>query len=358
MARVAVADIFQLFVPTGCGYEDVVQEFKQAEAVFVAPMGVWARRQFELYELPRRVREFGADLIFGLNGFGLANPPCPQALFPQDSHLFYPLRHFAGETLRAKLHKFYNRKRMARHLKDTSLLLCQTGVVEQRIRQTYGYEGEALICGSAVSPWLQESVSPEPPPAIAGCDAKFKLLCLSTYSHHKNFDAIITAFQHGRKELQDVAVFVTVDPSHHPQAGRFLDRVAAAGLEQQIISVGFIPQHQVGDYYAHVDAFLLPTRLETFCLPYVEAMNFGLPILTSDLDFAHAVCGDSAIFFDPWDARDIVRAIVLLREKPELRAMLAEQGRLRAAQFFRSWDDIATETMQRFRQVVAHTQAP
>jgi glycosyltransferase involved in cell wall biosynthesis len=44
-------------------------------------------------------------------------------------------------------------------------------------------------------------------------------------------------------------------------------------------------------------------------LPYYEAMAFKKPIFTSNLDFARDGCGNSAIYFDPFDAEDIVNKI-------------------------------------------------
>jgi glycosyltransferase involved in cell wall biosynthesis len=53
----------------------------------------------------------------------------------------------------------------------------------------------------------------------------------------------------------------------------------------------------------------LPTLLESFGNIYLEAMSLGVPILTSDRDFARWVCGESALFFDPLSAYSIVESI-------------------------------------------------
>jgi len=89
----------------------------------------------------------------------------------------------------------------------------------------------------------------------------------------------------------------------------------------------------------------LPTFLESFSGTYLEAMHFGLPILTSDLDFAHAVCGDAAIYFDPWNAASIKDAILKLRNNPELSQELVAKGKTRLQTNFRSWDEIATDVV-------------
>ncbi|MFH1119904.1 MAG: glycosyltransferase family 4 protein [Bacteroidota bacterium] len=78
--------------------------------------------------------------------------------------------------------------------------------------------------------------------------------------------------------------------------------------------------------YSQCDFMFLPTLLECFSASYPEAMKMGLPILTSDLEFARDVCGDAALYFDPVDARDIAKKIVYLHENPELQEKMRTAG--------------------------------
>ena len=48
---------------------------------------------------------------------------------------------------------------------------------------------------------------------------------------------------------------------------------------------------------------LLPTLLECFSANYVEAMAMRRPIVTTDLGFAHTVCGEAALYFQPMNPR-------------------------------------------------------
>jgi glycosyltransferase involved in cell wall biosynthesis len=53
-----------------------------------------------------------------------------------------------------------------------------------------------------------------------------------------------------------------------------------------------------------------PTLLETYGFPYIEAMFFKKPILTSDLDFAHSICEDIAFYFNPHSVESIIGAML------------------------------------------------
>ena len=62
-------------------------------------------------------------------------------------------------------------------------------------------------------------------------------------------------------------------------------------------------------------------------------MTIGKPILTSDLDFAHEVCGDAALYFNPTSPEAIAEAVNRVIENRELRRKLVGRGRERLTSF-------------------------
>jgi len=67
--------------------------------------------------------------------------------------------------------------------------------------------------------------------------------------------------------------------------------------------------------YATVDALLFLSLSESFGFPLVEAMWIGLPIICADRPYAHALCGEQAIYFNPDDPDSLNSAIVHLHLK-------------------------------------------
>ncbi len=150
-----------------------------------------------------------------------------------------------------------------------------------------------------------------------------------------------------RDELPDTIAVITIDAHQHKKDRRLLDRIKKYGLEDRIINVGSLTQEQLADYYNSCDCLVMPTLLESFSGTYLEAMHFGMPILTSDLDFAHEVCGDAALYFDPWDAASIKDSILRLKNDLDLRHNLVEKGRTRLSESFgRTWEDIVENILQ------------
>ncbi|WP_284775270.1 glycosyltransferase family 1 protein [Agrobacterium sp. lyk4-40-TYG-31] len=99
---------------------------------------------------------------------------------------------------------------------------------------------------------------------------------------------------------------------------------------------GRLSDEEIAALYSHAAALVFPSLYEGFGIPPLEAMLLGCPVLSSNIEPALEVCGDAALYFDPNDAKDIVRAITHLTGNPGLRAEMIARGHARAAAF--SWD--------------------
>ncbi len=99
---------------------------------------------------------------------------------------------------------------------------------------------------------------------------------------------------------------------------------------------GRLSDEEIAALYSHAAALVFPSLYEGFGIPPLEAMLLGCPVLSSNIEPAQEVCGDAALYFDPNDAKDIVRSITHLAGKPGLRAEMIARGHVRAAAF--SWD--------------------
>lgn len=335
------------------GYEAAVAGLPRARTLFYEHRNDLARLYFEQIALPREVRAFRPDAVFAINGRPMIAPGCPQAAFPQDSRLFYPARHLGPATFVDRLKIRYHRSVFARRLAHAHLLLVQTPVVERRIRERFAYRGRVIIGSTAISPFLAEGGAgravPEPYRRAGG---RFKLLYLARYYPHKNLEGVLRLAREHAARLRETVIFTTVGADQHPGARRFLSALERLGSDACVINLGPIPHEEVAAYYEHCDAFFMPTLLETFGIPYLEAMAFQRPILTSDLDFARAVCGDAAEYFDPWNVDSMCAAIERLRTDADLRQRLRDAGRARRTQAFPTWDELARRVLGELTEVI------
>jgi glycosyltransferase involved in cell wall biosynthesis len=68
-------------------------------------------------------------------------------------------------------------------------------------------------------------------------------------------------------------------------------------------------------FYRTADALLFLSLSESLGFPLVEAMWIGLPIICPDLPYARTLCGEQAIYFDPYNAASLHEAIAELNKR-------------------------------------------
>jgi len=343
---------YLIFVPKGLGYATHNGQ-KNVVVNEIPLMSFIERIRFDLFSLPKLIKNFNPDIILGLGNLGLGKPPCKQAILFHQPQVIYGLKHYGKTTLRERVKMWAIKQHLAGCLNRTNIVFCQTPVARERFSRSFRYPIDKIkIMPNAVSEFAKmDKQSAEIPEPLKG-EHRFNLLYLTRFYSHKNPEVLIDVFKNNREKLKDVRCIVTVAPEQHPNASKFLENVRKFGLEKHIVNVGPIKQEKLGDYFYNCDGLLFPTLLESFSGTYMEAMHFGLPILTSDLDFARYICGEAALYFDPWNPQDIAEKILILKNSPDVRSRLAETGKLRIKTFFKSWDEIVSNVIEELERLI------
>ncbi|MDP2160067.1 MAG: glycosyltransferase family 4 protein, partial [Flavobacterium sp.] len=149
---------------------------------------------------------------------------------------------------------------------------------------------------------------------------EIRLLTLSSYYPHKNIailKKVIPLLQ--QQTAFDFKFVLTLEPEKY-------NELFTSEEQEHIYNVGKVPIDACPGLYAEVDFLFLPTLLECFSASYAEAMLMQKPILTSDLPFAHTVCKDAALYFDPMNPELIAQKIVALATDEMLQNELIARG--------------------------------
>ena len=352
LAELAPEHHYLVTIPTGMGYEDICARLPNAEVlVYRRRAGIAGRLAFDRVTLPRRVKAFGPDVVLALGGLAIHGAACPQAVLFHNMYLCYPARHFGKERpwrryLRTLPKVWLLRHCLRRSLRRMQLLLCQTSAAEERLRKRFGYTGEVLLCPNAVSvDALTGEVHATIPEPLLRLEGKTKFFYLTKYYPHKNLEALVEVFRRYPDEMANAAAVITISGDQHPGARRLLNRIEQNGLTDKIVNVGPLPQRELGAYFKHCQALAMPTLMESFSGTYLEAMHFGCPILTSDIDFARVICKDAAGYFDPWHVESLKNAMCRVMDEPQWALDLAERGRACLNEHVRSWKEITNDIL-------------
>lgn len=342
---------FQLFVPAGLDYESGIPQSASVESFFYQKSSMLKRAFFDHFIVERKLGEFSPDLTICLGNRGVAYNRGKQFILCHDSHLFYPVTFYARELFSKKLLKWFQRGRLASDLKNTDVLFCQTEVAAKRLQQMFGFDGPIRILPNAVSmDVMKASNGISIPECYYQNDDKLRLFYLTRYYPHKNIELLVDLFAQYRHQLADVRLFLTIDSNQHPLASKLLSKIDKLKLQEQIVNLGPLSQSELPGYFSHAHALIMPTTLESFSGTYLEAMSFGCPIITSDLDFAHDICGDAALYFDPWSVDSLFNVLNRFIYDNDIKLELANRGKLRLSQLGNTWDQNGEILLNTIRQ--------
>lgn len=121
------------------------------------------------------------------------------------------------------------------------------------------------------------------------------------------------------------------------------------GLEQEVLFLGIIPNHELPSYYALCDIALFPSvSHETFGISVGEALSCGVPVIATNVGgIPEVVSEECAFLVSPCNADEIAEKIDFLYKNRELIKAMGEKGRKWILENF-AWDKIA----ERFERLV------
>jgi len=96
--------------------------------------------------------------------------------------------------------------------------------------------------------------------------------------------------------------------------------------------------------YSRATVYVFPSLLEGFGLPGLDAMEFGLPVVCSDIPVLHEVYGEAAYYFNPKDTHDIADKVLFIVNDLKTRKILIEKGYKQNKKY--SWSKMSAETLR------------
>jgi glycosyltransferase involved in cell wall biosynthesis len=130
--------------------------------------------------------------------------------------------------------------------------------------------------------------------------------------------------------------------------GDFLELLRTYKYKDDVVLTGYIEESELAKLVGSAYALVYPSLFEGFGVPVLEAMECGVPPLTSRASAMQEIAGDAALYFDPTDPASIAEQLMLIYKDEELRSRLIEKGKLVSSQY--SWDRTAEtlwETIQK-----------
>lgn len=109
------------------------------------------------------------------------------------------------------------------------------------------------------------------------------------------------------------------------------NKIMELNLSDKVQFHPVVPGNALASYYRHADIFWTSSQHEGFCVPAIEAMAFGLPIISSTRGALMDTCGDAALYADdPKHMADLIKKFAM---DDDLRIHYGRQGKERYRKF-------------------------
>jgi glycosyltransferase involved in cell wall biosynthesis len=273
------------------------------------------------------------DIVFTIFGPAYWRPTVKHLLGFADGWVYNPDsvaydKLSLSKRLKMRLHSKYKVFYIKR---DADYFVIETEDAKKKLSKTVGIEEEKItVIGNTCSSVFEDQ---------SYLDEANEYYLSLPKKKADEFRLLYIAHNHPAKNLAIIAQVLPLLAGYDVKFVLTLDKDSYTKMfsrihdQDKIINMGSIPHNSCPSLYAQCDALFAPTLLETFSAAYPEAMKMEKPILTSDYSFAHDVCQDAALYFDPLDSKDIAEKIKKLITDTTLQYELVEKGKKRVQEF-------------------------
>jgi glycosyltransferase involved in cell wall biosynthesis len=171
------------------------------------------------------------------------------------------------------------------------------------------------------------------------------ILSVGAIQTRKNTGRLVEAFERAPADWR-----LVLAGSNGYGAEQILDRIARSPARDRIQVTGYVSRTELAYWYARARVFAFPSLDEGFGMPVLEAMQAGIPVVTSNRSALPEVAGDAAILIDPEDTDALAGALRRLTSDSELAQHYIDLGQNRVKAF--GWDKAVRETWEVYRSLL------
>lgn len=202
------------------------------------------------------------------------------------------------ERTRAEIRRDYAALAPAHARSADRVVTVSQFTASQVVRRLGVDHSRVVVCSPGAPPW----------PARSTPTSHGPILFMGTLERRKNVGVLLDAYT---RLLGMLPAAPPLQLAGHasPAAAEWLARIASAPLAGHVEHLGYIAAERRQDLYRGASMLVLPSLLEGFGLPVLEAMTIGVPVVVSDLGALPEVAGDAGQIVPADDAEALSGAM-------------------------------------------------
>lgn len=249
-------------------------------------------------------------VILDLNALG-HSPKTPRAVLLQQLLIYSPQP--PSTPLKLAFRMGLLRTLTRRAAQSSQLAFTQTPHVAQLAREQLRLHPDLLRVHTPCASWPPDLASI--PQELLNAPQDRRLLYVGSDLPTKRLDLILNAHTVLRRIFPDLALFLTLHPLHPALVSR-----------PGVFGLGHLPRHILRATLCAATCLISASDAETACLPIIEAMSVGCPVVATDLPHTQHIAQDAALTFPAGQEPQLIAQIKRLIESHKLREDYGSRG--------------------------------
>jgi glycosyltransferase involved in cell wall biosynthesis len=151
------------------------------------------------------------------------------------------------------------------------------------------------------------------------------VLAVAAHYAHKNLPTLLRAFRIARERRPELRLVLVGQLARNllgVRGAHDIPRlIVELGLSDLVTVTGYVSATELGQWYGGAELFVFPSLFEGFGMPPVEALGFGLPVITTNCGSLPEVTLGAAVYMD--DPMDHAAMADLISEVLDRRSVYA-----------------------------------
>ena len=283
------------------------------------------------------------NVFFSITHYAPRFCPCPTVVSIMDlAFIFYP------ETFKKR--DLYQLKSWTQYsVKKASKVIGISQSTKDDIIKQYSLSSKKV---EVVYPGIKEPNKENKENSMKELEKKYDIhgryiLFVGTLQPRKNIVKLIKAFKIVSAKFGDLGLVIIGKKGWMYED--ILEAPKKEEIEGKVKFLDFVEDADLPSFYKNAECFVLPSLYEGFGLPVVEAMQYGCPVLTSNVSSLPEAGGDAALYFDPYDEKDIASKIEEVLSDNLLREKMKSKGFEQVKKF--NWEKSARQVLDILEEV-------
>ena len=286
-------------------------------------------------KIPQVLKKYKADIFVSADGFCSLTTSVPQCLVIHDlAFLHHP-------AFIKKSHLIFYKRYTPRFLKKAVSIATVSAFTKADIHQRYKIDNKkiSVVYNAAKSVFKPLTEDLKFNVKLKYTEGKEFFLYSGAIHPRKNLLNLLKGFSLFKKRLKSNFKLVI--------AGRlawkyesFLKDLETYKYRHDVILTGYLPEEELVSLTASAYALVYPSLFEGFGVPVLEAMQSGVPVITTARSAMEEIAGDAALYADVTTPFDIGEKMMNLYKDENQRDMLIQKGLQKAGEY--SWQKTST----------------